>query len=171
MRAVPFGGLAMSAPVLVTKLYLPPPRPAVVPRPRLLARLDAGLVRKLTIVSAPAGFGKTTLVGAWVAACGRPTAWLSLDDGDSEPARFLAYLIGALRKIAPEFGVGVLSALQSPQPPPIEATLAALLNELATLPEDVVLVLDDYHAIDARSVAEALAFLIEHLPPRLHLVI
>src|SRR3954451_12759037 len=128
MRDVPFGGLAMSAPVLVTKLYLPPPRPEVVPRPRLLARLDAGLGRKLTLVSAPAGFGKTTLVGAWVAACGRPTAWLLLDDGDSDPVRFLTYLIGALRTIAPEFGVGVLSALQSPQPPPTEALLPTLLN-------------------------------------------
>src|SRR4051812_34898636 len=97
-------GARMSAPILATKLYLPPPRPGAVPRPRLLARLDAGLGRRLTIVSAPAGFGKTTLVGAWVAACGRPTAWLSLDDGDSDPVRFLTYLIGALRTIAPEFG-------------------------------------------------------------------
>src|SRR3712207_9324921 len=87
----------MAAPVLVTKLYAPPPRPGAVPRPRLTGRLDAGLHRKLTLVSAPAGFGKTTLVSAWVAACDRPTAWLSLDEADSDPTRFLQYLVAALR--------------------------------------------------------------------------
>jgi LuxR family maltose regulon positive regulatory protein len=161
----------MDAPVLVTKLYAPPPRPGAVPRPRLSARLDAGLRRRLTLVSAPAGSGKTTLVGAWVAGCGRRAAWLSLDAGDSDPARFLAHLVAALRTVAPGTGAGVLAALQSPQPPPIAATLATLLNELATLPEDAVLVLDDYHLIDARPVDEALAFLVEHLPQTVHLVL
>ena len=140
----------MSAPILVTKLYRPPPRPEAVPRPRLIARLDAGLHRKLTLVAAPAGFGKTTLVGAWVAGCGRPVAWLSLDEGDSDPARFLTYLVAALADdCADRSAQGVLGALQSPQPPPTEALLTALLNEIAALPDDVVLVLDDYHAIDA----------------------
>src|SRR3712207_3234575 len=159
----------MAAPVLVTKLYAPPPRPGAVPRPRLTGRLDAGLHRRLTLVSAPAGSGKTTLVGEWVAGCGRRVAWLSLDDGDNDPARFLTYLVAALQTIAPQLGAGLVGALQSPQPPPTEALLTALLNELAALPDDVVLVLDDYHAIDARPVDEALGFLLERLPPRLHL--
>src|SRR5947209_3233731 len=138
----------MSTPLLATKLYLPPPRPDAVPRPRLIAQLDAGLHRSLTLIAAPAGFGKTTLVAAWVAGCGRPAAWLSLDERDNDPARFLAYLIAAVRTIAPRIGEGVLGALQSPQPPPTEAILTALLNEVAALPADVVLVLDDYHVID-----------------------
>jgi LuxR family maltose regulon positive regulatory protein len=161
----------MAAPVLVTKLYVPPARPGAVARPRLVARLDAGLHRTLTLVAAPAGSGKTTLVGAWAAGCGRPAAWLSLDAGDADPVRFLTYLVAALRTIAPTLGAGVLAVLQAPQPPPVEAILTALLNELATLPDHVVLVLDDYHAIDATPVDEALTFLLAHLPPRLHLVI
>src|ERR671916_2215578 len=95
---------AMSAPLLVTKLYAPPPRPGAVPRPRLTARLDAGLHRRLTLVAAPAGFGKTALVGAWVAGCGRRVAWLSLDAGESDPTRFLTYLVAAPRTSAPQLG-------------------------------------------------------------------
>jgi LuxR family maltose regulon positive regulatory protein len=161
----------MSTPVLVTKLYIPPVRPGVVPRERLLAQLRAGLDRKLTLVSAPAGFGKTTLVSEWVADCGRKAAWLSLDDGDSDPARFLGYLVASLQTVAEHVGAGVTGMLQSPQPPPVESILTTLLNELADLPDDILLVLDDYHAIDSRPVDDALAFVIEHLPPRLHLVI
>jgi LuxR family transcriptional regulator, maltose regulon positive regulatory protein len=161
----------MSAPILVTKLYIPPARPEVVPRPRLIARLNDGLRRRLTLVAAPAGFGKTTLIGAWIAGCGRPAAWLSLDAGESDPARFLAYLVAALRTAVPTLGVGALRALQSTQPPPIEAVLTVLLNEIAALPNAIVLVLDDYHAIEAAPVDQAIAFLVEHLPPQLHLVI
>ena len=139
----------MSTPLLATKLYQPPPRPNVVPRPRLIERLNAGLHRKLTLIAAPAGFGKTTLVSAWVAGCARPAAWLSLDEGDNDPTRFLTYLVAALQTIAPTIGAGVLGALQSPQPPPTEALLTALLNEITTLPDQFVLVLDDYHVIDA----------------------
>ena len=109
----------MPAPILATKLYIPPPRPKVVLRPRLIERLNEGLCsRKLTLISAPAGFGKTTLVSEWVAGCERPVAWLSLDEGDNDPARFLTYLVAALQTIAPKIGEGVLGALQSPQPPP-----------------------------------------------------
>src|SRR5437588_7393758 len=133
----------MSTPILLTKLYQPPQRPTVVPRPRLLARLNAGLHRKLTLIAAPAGFGKTTLVSAWVAGCARPVAWLSLDAGDNDPARFLTYLVGALRTIAPTLGDGVLGVLQIPGPPPTEALLTALLNDITTLPDPFVLVLDD----------------------------
>ena len=141
------------------------------PRPRLIERLDEGLRRKLTLISAPAGFGKTTLVGGWVAGIPRPVAWLSLDEGDNDPSRFLAYLVAALQAIETDIGDGVLGALQSPQPPPTEAILTALLNEISTDEDEFVLVLDDYHVIDARAVDDAFAFLLEHLPPQMHLVI
>ncbi|MBE0703905.1 MAG: NACHT domain-containing protein, partial [Afipia sp.] len=161
----------MSTPILATKLYVPPPRHKVVPRPRLIERLNEGLQRKLTLISAPAGFGKSTLVSEWVAACGQPAAWLSLDEGDQDSTRFLTYLIAALRTIAPDIGEGVLAVLQSPQPPPTDSILTALLNEIATLPDNFLLVLDDYHLIDAKPVDNALTFLLEHLPPKMHLVI
>lgn len=161
----------MSTPLLATKLYLPPLRPNVVLRPRLVERLYAGLHRKLTLISAPAGFGKTTLVSEWVTGCVRPTAWLSLDAGDADPTRFLLYIVTALQTVAPAIGEGILRALQSPQPPPIDALLTAMLNDITTLPHPVILVLDDYHAIDAQPIDQALTFLVEHLPPQLHLVI
>jgi LuxR family transcriptional regulator, maltose regulon positive regulatory protein len=161
----------MSAPILATKLYIPPPRPKVVFRSRLIERLNEGLHRKLTLISAPAGFGKTTLVSEWVAGCEQPVAWLSLDEGDNDPRRFLAYLIAALQTIAANIGEGVVSLLQSPQPPPTESILTALLNEITTVPNNFTLVLDDYHVIDARPLDDALTFLLEHLPPQMHLVI
>jgi LuxR family maltose regulon positive regulatory protein len=168
----------MSTPILATKLYIPPPRSKIVLRPRLIERLKEGISsgRKLTLISASAGFGKTTLVSEWVASCERmepkvPVAWLSLDEGDNDPARFLAYLVAALQTIAANIGEGVLGTLQSPQPPPIESILTALLNEITTLPDHFILVLDDYHLIDAKPVDEALTFLLEHLPPQMHLVL
>ncbi len=163
----------MSEPLLLTKLYIPPPRSKVVPRTRLNERLNEGLLasRKLILISAPAGFGKTTLVSEWVADCGQLVAWLSLDEGDNDPARFLTYLVAALQTIAPKIGAGVLAALQSPQPPPSEAILTTLLNEITTLPDHYILVLDDYHVIDSKPVDDDLTFLIEHLPPQIHLVI
>ena len=160
----------MSTTILATKLYVPPPQPDVVLRPRLLKRLNEGLNRKLTLVSAPAGFGKTTLLSGWLAVCERPCAWLSLDEGDNDPTRFLSYLVAALRTIAPDIGEGVLGALQSSQPP-TESTLTNLLNEMATAPDDFVLVLDDYHVIDAELIDDALAFVLEYMPPRVHLVV
>src|SRR6476646_251717 len=123
----------MSTPILATKLYIPPPRPKVVLRARLIERLNEGLHGKLTLVSAPAGFGKTTLVSEWVAACERPTAWLSLDEGDNDLSHFLMYFVAALQTIAPTIGDGVLGAFQSPQPPPTEMILMVLLNEIATI--------------------------------------
>ncbi|MGZ9165215.1 MAG: LuxR C-terminal-related transcriptional regulator, partial [Anaerolineales bacterium] len=125
----------------------------------------------MTLISAPAGFGKTTLVSEWVAGCERPAAWLSLDDGDNDPTRFLTYLVAALQTISANIGERLLSVLQAPQPPPIETILTALLNEITTVPDNFVLVLDDYHAIDSKPVDHALTFLLEHLPPQLHLVI
>jgi LuxR family maltose regulon positive regulatory protein len=127
--------------------------------------------RKLTLICAPAGFGKTTLLGEWIARCERPAAWLSLDEGDNDPTRFLSYLVAALQTIAPNIGEGMLGVLQSPQRPPTESILTALLNEITTIEDDFFLVLDDYHVIDARAVDDALTFLLEHQPPRMHLVI
>src|SRR3954452_22645960 len=141
---VPYDQL-MSTPILVTKLFVPTPRPKMISRPRLIERLNEGLQCNLTLISAPAGFGKTTLVSEWVADCERPVAWLSLDEADNDPARFLTYLIAALQTIAATLGEGVLGVLQSPQPPPPEAMLTALLNDLTTILDDFVLVLDDYH--------------------------
>lgn len=161
----------MPTPILVTKLYIPPPRPNVVLRPRLIERLDEGLHRKLTLISAPAGFGKTTLVSEWVAACKRPTAWLSLDEGDNDPTRFLAYFVAALQTIAAKLGSGAAGGLASPQPLPTEAILTALLNDIAAAPGHFIFVLDDYHQIDAKPIDTALAFLIERLPPQMHVVI
>jgi LuxR family maltose regulon positive regulatory protein len=187
--------------LLATKLYIPPIRPELVSRPRLIERLNAGLPtrsglsrtpdafsRALTLVSAPAGFGKTTLVSEWVHAMGGVSppiavAWLSLDESDNDPARFLAYLIAALRTIEPRqeyagnIGKGMLSALQSPQPPPAEAVLISLINEIAAIPSSIILVLDDHHTIESSpveastSVDDALAFLLERLPVNMHVII
>jgi LuxR family maltose regulon positive regulatory protein len=136
-----------------------------------MERLNTGLHRKLTLISAPAGFGKTTLLGAWVASLDRKAAWLSLDAGDSDAPGFLTYLVAAVQTVAPGIGAGVLEVLQSPQPPPPAPLLTALLNEITTLPDPVVLVLDDYHVLEAPAVDQALTFLLEHLPPQMHLVI
>ncbi len=159
------------APLILTKLYVPPSRPGFVARPRLMEQLNEGVHSRLILISAPAGFGKTTLVGEWAAGYGRPVAWLSLDERDSDPSGFLTYLVAALRTIAPDTGKGVLAVLQSPQPPPIESVLTTLLNEISVASDDFVLVLDDYHAVDSKEVDEALAFMLEHLPPRMHMVI
>jgi len=168
----------MAIPLLQTKLYIPPARPDAqrVSRPRLIERLDAGIRRKLTLVSAPAGFGKTTLVSEWVQATGEVAppiaiAWLSLDEGDNDPTRFLSYSIAALRTIEANIAKGVLSALQSPQPPPAEDILTVLINEIAAIPGRILLVLDDYHLIEAQPIHDALTFLLRHLPPQMHLVI
>src|SRR5947209_10563248 len=161
----------MSTPVLVTKLFVPQSRSNVVSRPRLIERLDDGLHGNLTLISAPAGSGKTTLVSEWVAGRGRPVAWLSLDEGDNDLVRFLVHLVAAVQTIAPDRGEGVVTALQSSQSPPADAILTALLNEISALSTPFLLVLDDYHLIDAAPVDDALTFLVEHLPPQLHLVI
>lgn len=161
----------MPAPILATKLYIPPLRSKVVRRRRLIERLNEGLHGKLTLISAPAGFGKTTLISEWIAQSERPTAWLSLDEGDNDPARFLAYLIAALQTVAANIGEAVLSVLRVPQPPSIEMMLTTLLNEITAHPDSFVLVLDDYHVIDAQSVDTAITFLLRHLPAQMHLVI
>ena len=165
------------AALLETKLYVPRSRRGLVPRPRLTERLDRGTASKLTLVSAPAGFGKTTLLTEWLAAGPaepadeRLAAWLSLDRADNDPASFWTYVIAALRTVASGVGESALTLLQAPQPPPIETVLTALLNDLGTTAGDIVLVLDDYHVIDASDVQDGMAFLLDHLPPWLHVVI
>ena len=171
----------MSTPILATKLYIPSPRPKIVLRPRLIEQLNKGLPsgQRLTLISAPAGFGKTTLVSEWIVNCGRPAAWLSLDERDNDPTRFLTYLITALQTIVPNMGAEALRMLQSAQPPPTESVLTILLNEIAASPDNpstgsgqrFILVLDDYHVIEDKAVGSALTFLLDHLPPQMHLVI
>lgn len=163
--------LAMTITIVDAKLYIPPARSKAVARPRLLERLNEGLQGKLTILSAAAGYGKTTLASEWLSVCGRRAAWLSLDAGDNDPARFLTYLFAACRSIGVNTGERVYALLQSPQPPPIESLLTALLNEISAESEPSVLILDDYHVIDAGPVNQAVVFLIEHLPPQMHLII
>jgi LuxR family transcriptional regulator, maltose regulon positive regulatory protein len=167
--------------LLETKLYVPRSRRGLVPRPRLSERLDRGAASTLMLVSAPAGFGKTTLLTEWLAewlAAGpaapggdRRVTWLSLDRGDNDPVSFWTYVIAALRTAASGVGEGALALLQAPQPPPIETVLTALLNDLAAVLGDVVLVLDDYHVIEARAVQDGMAFLLDHSPPGLHVMI
>ena len=167
----------MSTPLLETKLYLPRPRRGLVPRPRLQDRLHRGLSSRLMLVSAPAGFGKTTLLVDWMATVSASTdgtaatAWLSLDAGDNEVARFWTYVIAALRTVVPEIGADALGLLQEPQPPPAPVVLTTLLNDLGGADVDVVLVLDDYHVIGSSEVQAGMEFLLDHLPPALHLVI
>ena len=161
----------MSSPLLTTKLFVPPLRRELVPRPRLTERLEAGLRagRKLTLIAAPAGYGKTTLASAWLAGAAQHVAWLSLDEGDNDPARFTAYLLAALQQIDPTIGQAAQAMLQAP-PSPSEALLSSLINDIAARPAPVILVLDDYHLIQALPVHQQLAFLLEHQPPRMHLV-
>ncbi|MFO7583807.1 MAG: LuxR C-terminal-related transcriptional regulator [Anaerolineales bacterium] len=166
----------MPALILATKLYLPPPRPGLVSRPHLVAHLNEGLAlgHKLSLISASAGFGKTTLLSEWISLFNHlhpRVAWLSLDETDSDPLRFLGYLIAALQTVQPELGQPVQAALQTPQPPSSESLLTDLLNEIAIYPERLALVLDDYHTLDSPEIDANLAFVLDHLPPQLHLVI
>jgi LuxR family maltose regulon positive regulatory protein len=163
----------MSSPLLTTKLHVPGGRRGLVWRPRLDERLNHGAESALTLVSAPAGFGKTTLLAEWLSrarARGRSAAWLSLDQRDNDPVLFCTYLVAALRSVEPAVGDDALSLLQSPQPA-IEAVLGTVLNDLSVISNDVVVVLDDYHLIEARAVHDGMAFLLERLPPQVHLVL
>ena len=158
--------------LLQTKLFIPPLRPSLVPRTRLIEQLNQGQQGKLTLVSAPAGFGKTTLVVAWLRAGEMPqTCWLSLDKNDNGLARFFTYLVAALRTIEPEIGQGLLTSLQSAQPANMMAMVQTLLNDLAQNGRAFTLVLDDYHVITNTAVHEAITALIDYLPPHIHLII
>ncbi len=161
-------------PLLSTKLFLPLARDTLVPRPRLITHFDDGLTRPLTLVAAPAGSGKTTLISEWrISERGRAhaLAWLSLDPDDNDPVRFLTYLIAALATARPGFGEAARALLNSAQPPAPKAILAYLIDELGGLDAPLALVLDDYHVITAQPVHETVAFLLDHRPPLLHLVI
>ncbi len=163
----------MVAPLLTTKLYAPPTRPALVARPHLIERLNDGLRHKLILVAAPAGFGKTTLLSEWLSQCAAPVAWLSVDEDDNDPARFLAYLTAALESVLP------VATPTAEAPPPVwdvaardpETALTALINRLNALAGDCILVLDDYHLITAQPIHDLLTFLLNHLPRTMHLVI
>ena len=161
----------METPLLQTKLYIPSPRPELVPRPRLIERLNDGLHRKLTLVSAPAGYGKTTLINGWLEQLDSPIAWVSLDDGDNDPTRFLVYLLAALQMVDAQVGKTAVTMLQSPQPPPSTVVVSALINDVVGLSNHCVLVLDDYHVITETAVHQAVTFLLDNLLPNLHLVI
>jgi LuxR family maltose regulon positive regulatory protein len=167
----------MAEQLLTIKLHLPILRKDIVPRMRLIERLNAGLwqedgfVRKLTLVSAPAGYGKTTLVTAWLQNNPLKSTWLSLDESDNDPRRFLAYLLAALRQIDAGIGKYTEAMLQSPQPPPGEVILTALVNEIAAVQQPFILTLDDYHVLQAPPIHQQLNSLLEHQPPQMHLVI
>jgi LuxR family transcriptional regulator, maltose regulon positive regulatory protein len=159
--------------LLASKLLIPPLRSSVVPRPRLIQLLKEGLQtkRKLTLISAPAGFGKTTLVVAWLKQTGVPAAWLSLDEADNDLPRFLAYLATAFQQVEEELGAPLLNALQSQQFPAMEMVLTGLLNDIAVMADPLILVLDDYHLLTEAAILEAMRFLLDHQPPQLHLVL
>ncbi len=163
----------MSEQILLTKLFMPSPRADLVPRHCLIKRLNHSLISdcKLILISAPAGFGKTTLVCDWLGSIQIPIAWLTLDERDKDPARFLIYFIAALQKVKQRIGLSLQSILQSPQPLQIENILTLLINEISTIEEKFLIVLDDYHVIDSPQVDKLVEFLIEHQPPKLHLVI
>nr|WP_229696325.1 LuxR C-terminal-related transcriptional regulator [Paenibacillus albidus] len=161
--------MIMSIPILNTKFNIPPLRSNTVLRKRLIDKLRHGLHRKLTLISAPAGYGKTTLIGEWIADSGRPCAWLSLEEGDNELTRFLACFITSLQTLEEKIGEGVLAVLQSPGLPPTESILAALLKDAAAM-APFILVLDDYHVVKSKPIDEAVSFLLDHLPAHIHLV-
>ena len=171
----------MPVPLLKTKLYVSPLHPEVVPRSHLVGQLENGLKGKLTLISAPAGFGKTTMLKEWIASRVDPVSWVSLDSGDNDPIRFWAYFITALQHIKEGVGESVAAALQTPQPPPLEHLLTDLINDISpiqaikqgslNLEEKDILVLDDYHLITDRRVHETVTFFLDHLPPSFHLII
>ncbi|MBV9229012.1 MAG: helix-turn-helix domain-containing protein [Chloroflexi bacterium] len=160
------------ATLVATKLYVPRLRAHLVSRPHLIKRLQYGVARALTLISAPAGFGKTTVLAQWLAETRKPVAWLSLEPEDNDATRFLSYLIAALQTLDPGIGTTALASLHSPQPAPVEAVLTVLTNELVSHQgEDMVLALDDYHVITTPSIHQGMRYLVEHLPPQMHLLL
>ncbi len=160
-----------SVTVLRTKLFIPSVRAGAVNRPRLIARINQGVQGALTLVSAPAGFGKTTLLASWAAQSASPVGWLSLEADDNDPVRFMTYLVMGLKSVWPQIGNLSLEMLASPQSLPVSVVLTHLLNEISGLKTGIVLVLDDYHAITAEPVQKVISFILDHLCPHLHLVL
>lgn len=159
----------MPVTLLATKLFVPPSRVELVPRPALLERLSAAMEARLTLLSAPAGFGKTTLLAEWATTCGWPVAWLSLEEADNDPERFLAYLAAALRRIYPA-GEGP-AEVATGLPLPLEPYLIGLINGAAAVRTPFALVLDDYHTIQTPAITAGMIFLVEHLPVQMHLLV
>jgi LuxR family maltose regulon positive regulatory protein len=157
--------------VLTTKLHIPPVRREFVPRPRLFARLDDGTQQKLTLISAPAGFGKSTLVAEWLAQRLSHAAWVSLDEGENDPGQFWTYIIAALQRVDRDVGIEAEEILNSAQLRTTQPVVISLLNDLAQLPDNLILILDDYHLIETQQIHEMLDFLLEHQPPNCHLVL
>jgi LuxR family maltose regulon positive regulatory protein len=157
--------------ILTTKLHIPASRAETVPRLRQLELMMEALNRKLTLISAPAGFGKTTLVSEWALGCNSPVAWISMDAGDSDPIRFLTYIASALQTIKADIAEGVLKGLQYIQAAEIESVLPILLNEISDIKNDFVLVFDDYHVADSETINPILNYFLDHLPPKMHLII
>ncbi len=162
---------AAVAPLLATKLYVPPARSEWVSRARLAGSLQQGLSRKLTLISAPAGFGKSTLLSQFAELCKRPVAWLSLDNGDNDPRRFWTYVMTATQSVAPSVGTAALAALQSRQNPQTELLLTGWINEIVASAEPFLLILDDLHLITESEVHDQLAFLVENMPAQMHLIL
>ena len=156
---------------LRTKLCLPPLRSEWITRSRLVKRLDEGFERKLTLISAPAGFGKTTLLVNWVHTHKIPAAWFSVDKGDNDPLHFLSYVILGLQSLEARTGKAALTMLQSPQPPPIESVLITLINDVIRISTDLALIFDDYHLIDTKPIHDLMAFLLENMPEQTHMII
>ena len=156
--------------LLSTKLFIPRPRKNLVTRRRLVDQLNQGLDKKLTLIAAPAGFGKTTLISEWIPQSPRCVSWFSLDEGDNDPDRFWAYFIASLQQIYPQLGESALVFLYSPQTPPITSILTTLINDITVFRDVFTIVLDDYHVVESQSIHQALAFLIDHLPANMHLV-
>jgi LuxR family maltose regulon positive regulatory protein len=159
------------AELLSTKFFIPRPRANLIVRPHLIERINTGLDRKVTLIAAPAGFGKTTLLSEWIPHSPRRVAWLSLDEGDQDPTLFWAYFISALQGFCPDLGVSALDLLQSLQASPIAAILTALINDITAFSENFCLVLEDFHLIEFQPIHEALTFLIAHQPANMHLII
>jgi len=159
--------------LLTTKLHVPRPRPGFAVRPRLVERLDEGLARGLLLVCAPAGFGKTSLLADWARSGGRAVAWLSLDTGDNDPVRFWRYVAAALERVRPGVAEQVAGLLGGLDPASPEGLVTALVNQLAAGPagDELVLVVDDYHLIQAPPVHHGVSLLLEHPPPGLRLVL
>lgn len=161
----------MSDILLATKLFVPQTTPALVSRPHLFQHLNAGLVRKLTLVSAPAGFGKSTLVTGWLAETGQTAAWLSLDQGDNDPVRFWTYVIAAIQTVNSDVGIEARQIIGSPQLRSAEPAVISLINEISKFTHNLILVLDDYHVIGAEQIHDSLSYLLDHQPPNLHIVL
>ncbi len=157
--------------ILATKLFAPPLRPGWILRQRLTEQLNAGNQCKLTLVSAPAGYGKTTLISSWLQETNIPSAWLSLDEGDNDPIRFFQYFITSLQKLIPDIGMDLPGMLRAVQPPSFDTLINLLINETTRQTAPFIIVLDDFHVISSQPILDMVMFLLEHMPPHMHLVL